>query len=97
MPFTPMHISDLHRLATDPIGHPELPSTLITDREPAARPGEAEVAGADEYALIMVGCAQHLAVLCLKLLGAPVSFRQMHIGLHGSWRVSSSELLYTCD
>jgi hypothetical protein len=37
MPFTLMHISDLHRLATDPIGNPELLSTLIADRERAAR------------------------------------------------------------
>jgi len=34
-----------------------------------------------------VGCAQHLAVLCLKLLArvvsVPVSFKQVHIGVPG--------------
>ncbi len=37
MTYTLLHISDLHRLATDPIGNPELLSTLISDRERAAR------------------------------------------------------------
>lgn len=37
MPFTFMHISDLHRLTTDPIGNSELLSTLIADRERASR------------------------------------------------------------
>jgi len=37
VPFTLLHISDLHRAESDPIGNDELLSTLIADRDRAAR------------------------------------------------------------
>ena len=52
MPFTLLHISDLHRAASDPIGNDELLSTLIADRERAERE-EPAIAAPD--AIIVTG------------------------------------------
>jgi predicted MPP superfamily phosphohydrolase len=52
MPFTLMHISDLHRPATDPISNTELLSALVADRERARREDPA-VAAPD--AIIVTG------------------------------------------
>jgi len=85
MAYTLMHISDLHRAQTDPIGNAELLSTLVADRSRAAR--EDPPIGAPDAIVVTGDLVQ----------GAPLGHADYQSELDLQYAVASEFLVHLAD